>query len=90
MFLGNGSSPIAGTGGKVLLGNRVVGASDAGQRALNVDPSTLALDTNGIRITPAHIHRQLREFSGVAGTAADSQFSLTVSDSENLTRLFTG
>lgn len=53
--------------GAGVRGNRVIGATDEGVRPLTVNPSTLELDpsSNGIRITPAHIHASLRQHFGV-------------------------
>ena len=46
--------------GAGIRGNRVIGASDDGVRALSVNTDTLALDPNGINIQPSHIHASLR------------------------------
>jgi uncharacterized protein (DUF1501 family) len=54
MFLGDG-----------IRGNRVIGASTERHRPLTVNPETLALDENGVRITPGHIHRSLRKLAGI-------------------------
>jgi hypothetical protein len=43
----------------------VVGATDGGQVALNVNPTTLALDAAGVRLTPAHLHASLRQLAGI-------------------------
>lgn len=50
--------------GPGIRGGRVIGATDGGQHPLTVDPSTLALSDDGIRITPAHINRSLRRLAG--------------------------
>lgn len=49
----------------LLQGNRVVGATDDLQRSLKVNPVTLALDNNGIEITPEYMHQALRSLAGI-------------------------
>ena len=51
--------------GAGVQGNRVIGASDDGVNALPINLSTLALDPNGSKITPAHVHATLRQRFGV-------------------------
>jgi hypothetical protein len=51
--------------GAGVRGNRVIGATDEGVHALPVNLETLELDTNGVNITPAHIHAALRQHFGV-------------------------
>lgn len=51
--------------GQGIAGNRVVGATDDGHHPLTVNPETLALDPDGIRITPEHIHRSMRVLAGI-------------------------
>lgn len=46
-------------------GNRVLGATDAGQNALDLNPSTLTPQANGIRLYPKHIHHAVREHLGI-------------------------
>ncbi len=46
-------------------GNRVVGATDNMQVARRVNPNTLALDANGVEMTPGHLHQALRELAGI-------------------------
>ncbi len=46
-------------------GNRVVGATDDLQRSMKVNPSTLALDNNGVEITPEYMHQSLRSLAGI-------------------------
>jgi len=50
----------------LLSGNRVVGATDNEQRSLRINPSTLALDPNGIELTPEYVHQALRDLAGIA------------------------
>jgi len=46
-------------------GNRVVGATDNLQRSMRVNPNTLALDNNGIEMTPEYVHQALRSLAGI-------------------------
>ena len=46
-------------------GNRVVGATDDLQRSMKVNPNTLALDNNGIEISPEYMHQALRSLAGI-------------------------
>lgn len=50
--------------GPGIRGGRVVGATDARQSPLTIDPATLALSESGVRITPGHVHHSLRELLG--------------------------
>ena len=59
--------------GPGIRGGRVIGATDARQRPLNVDPTTLALSDAGTRIRPSHIHAALRELAGVSAAPASMQ-----------------
>lgn len=68
-----GSMMFMGAG---IRGNRVVGATTADVRALTVHPETLALDPEGITLTPAHIHRALRDLAGLSGTDLDRAWPL--------------
>ncbi len=63
--------------GQGIEGNRVVGGTDSGQRALKVDPNTLALSNGGVTLTPAHVHAALRELAGV-DTELEALFPLGV------------
>lgn len=51
--------------GAGITGNTVIGATDENFSALKLNPSTLLPDSNGIIVTPQHIHRSLRDFLGV-------------------------
>jgi len=74
MFLGPG-----------IRGNRVVGATDAGQMPVTIDAKTLALKPDdGLRVRPEHIHTALREFAGVTDHAFSRQFPFKVKDDEKL------
>lgn len=48
-----------------FTGNRVVGATDNLQRSMRVNPATLALDNNGVELTPEYIHQALRNLAGI-------------------------
>lgn len=71
------SMMMLGTG---IRGGRVIGESDHRQGPMTINPSTLALDENGIRLTPAHIHRSLRKLAGLDEHNLDNQFPLAVED----------
>lgn len=74
MFLGRG-----------IKGNRVVGATDAKQFAVPLDPAKLALDKEkGVRVRPEHVHEALRELAGIADHPASKKFPLGVPDGERL------
>jgi uncharacterized protein (DUF1501 family) len=51
--------------GPGITGNRVIGATDAGQRPQKLDKSSLAPNDAGITLGPAEIHRALRKLAGV-------------------------
>jgi len=53
--------------GPGIVGGRVVGASDERQRARTIDPESLQLDEDGVRLTPGHVHAALRELAGIDG-----------------------
>ncbi len=48
-----------------ISGNRVVGATNDDQISMLVNPTTLALDSNGIELTPEYIHQALRNVAGI-------------------------
>ena len=58
-------------------GNRVVGASDELHFALPIDPDSLQPDRNGIILTPAHVHRAVRNYLGLDGFAQSVGLNLT-------------
>ncbi len=66
--------------GAGIQGNRVIGASDGGHVPFTVNPQSLELDPDGIRITPGHVQRALRKLSGVYATEVDQMFPLPVED----------
>ncbi len=51
--------------GAGVRGNRVIGGTDNHVEALRINPQTLALDANGITLTPEHVHVALRRMAGV-------------------------
>jgi len=61
--------------GAGIRGNRVIGGTDSLFEARKVNPQTLAIDNNGITITPQHLHVALRDLAGVPSDL-DSQFGI--------------
>jgi hypothetical protein len=57
-------------------GNRVVGATDEGHNALNIDPVTLAQDPSGLRLEPKHLQQAMRELGGISNTALAASFPM--------------
>lgn len=51
--------------GPGIRGGRVLGSTDGRQVPTLLDPRTLQPASDGIRITPAHVHASLRELAGV-------------------------
>ena len=51
--------------GAGIRGNRVIGATTDRHRPLKVNAQTLALDEAGSRITPGHVHSELRKLAGI-------------------------
>ncbi len=51
--------------GKSIRGGRVIGASDERHNLKTVDPKSLAVTDNGVRIEPKHIHQNLRRLAGI-------------------------
>ncbi len=71
--------------GRGIRGNRVIGATDAGQFAVPIDATTLALDKDkGTRVRPEHLHLALREFADIANHAMAKQFPLVIPEKERL------
>lgn len=52
--------------GQGIEGNRTIGATDDEQYAVPVDPKTLEPSEDGIILTPAHVHAELRTLAGVS------------------------
>ena len=69
--------------GAGVSGNRVIGATDAHFDALPVNPHTLEVDSNGVILTPEHIHVALRQLAGVS-----SEFSGQFGIQEDALNLF--
>jgi Protein of unknown function (DUF1501) len=65
--------------GPKVQGNRVIGATDAGFVAKNVD-SSLKVGAGGARITTGDIHIALRKLAGVTGTTNDQLFPVIGSE----------
>lgn len=61
-------------------GNRVVGVTDDGHRPIMLNPSTMQEDGDGVRIEPQHVHRNIRDFLGMQGSAVDDMFPLNPAD----------
>lgn len=51
--------------GAGITGNRVIGGTNENYEALAINAETLETDSNGIIMTPQHIHRSLRDFLGI-------------------------
>ena len=67
--------------GKGIPGNRVIGATTERHALKTVNPKTLQVEDGGVRITPAHVHKQLRKLAGIPDTAELAQrFPLKVED----------
>jgi uncharacterized protein (DUF1501 family) len=56
-----------------FTGNRVVGATDDLQRSLRVNPTTLALDNNGVELAPEYMHQAFRSLAGIDQNPAVTQ-----------------
>jgi uncharacterized protein (DUF1501 family) len=77
-----GSALFLGGG---IKGNRVIGATDAKQFAVPLDPQTLQpAKDKGMRVRPEHVHASLRELAGIADHPLSKQFPLGVADKEQL------
>lgn len=63
--------------GPGIRGGRVVGATDERHRPLTVNPTSLAIDPAGVRITPSHVHQALRGLAGVEAHHLARQFPLS-------------
>ncbi len=63
--------------GAGITGNRVIGETDENFEAFKLNPDTLEPDSNGIIVTPQHVHRSLRDFLGVTSDL-DSLFPIAV------------
>lgn len=63
-------------------GDRVVGQTDELHFAKAIDPSTLKATSNGLIMTPSHIHKAIQEYLGIDRFASDGSFELA--DTESL------
>jgi len=61
-------------------GDRVIGATDDGQRPRGLDPATLAPVDGGARLSPATVHRALRRLLSLEGNADAAQYPLLGDD----------
>lgn len=61
--------------------NRIVGASGAGHERTKINPSTLAVDENGVYLRPKHVHAALRQLLGIDQHAFAQRYAL---DAESL------
>jgi hypothetical protein len=73
---------VAGPG---IRGGRAIGKTDEGHKAMRVARGNVAQvlpdrDTNGVRIHPSHMHRELRRVLGVDQTPFIGQFPLPATD----------
>ncbi len=66
--------------GAGIPGNKVIGASDEGHRPLMVNPQSLALDENGVRLRPEHVHHSLRKLAGFERDSLSLQFPLDMQE----------
>lgn len=72
MFIGNNS--------QIIKGNRIIGATTPDFKATTINPVTLAQDPNGVRITPASVHRALRRLAGIDNSHHAMAFPLDGQD----------
>jgi len=55
--------------------NQVIGETDGGHNALNINPGNLQRDNiNGVILKPAHVHRALRRYLGLESSASAQLF----------------
>jgi hypothetical protein len=66
--------------GPGIQGNRVIGSTDDGFRAIPVNPTTLAPDQSGLILSPVHVQRALRRLTGLQGTQWEAQYPLPGED----------
>lgn len=58
-------------------GNRVVGATDELHFARPINPQSLEVDSRGLIITPAHVHKAVRSYLGLDGLAQSAGLGLS-------------
>lgn len=61
-------------------GNRVAGLTDAGHNTVKINAQTLAADTKGITLKPAHVHKALRKKFGLDTAAATQLFPFNTTE----------
>ena len=59
-----------------LWGDRVVGQTDELHFARGIDPDTLKVKSNGLVMTPSHIHKAIQGHLGIDEFASDASFGL--------------
>ena len=64
-----------------LWGDRVIGQTDDLHFARGIDPATLKVKSNGLMMTPSHIHKAIQEYLGIEGFASDADFGLANTES---------
>ncbi|MGH1348676.1 MAG: DUF1501 domain-containing protein [Nannocystales bacterium] len=74
--------------GAGVEGNRVLGATDEGHNSLALDPETLEVAADDAEVTakisPDHVHANVRRLLGIDGSDIDEQFFLPVDHELNL------
>ena len=73
-----------------LWGDRVIGQTDELHFARGIDPATLKVKSNGLIMTPSHIHKAVQEYLGIDGFASDVDFGLANTESLPLFDPFIG
>lgn len=74
--------------GKGIAGNRLIGETTHRHQPFNVDPNSLQVSDNGIRVEPQHVHHELRRMAGLLDTDLATMFPLVPTD--ELSTLLTG
>jgi len=59
-----------------LWGDRVIGQTDELHFARGIDPATLKVKSNGLIMTPTHVHKAIQEYLDIDGFASDAGFQL--------------
>ncbi len=62
-------------------GNRAIGSTDALHFAERIDPKTLKQSAKGVMVTPAHVHKAIREYVGIEEFATSIGLGLADVDS---------
>jgi len=60
--------------------NKVVGATTSEHTALSIDPATLALKEDGVRLQPKHIQQAMRQLAGIEAHEISQLFPLEAED----------